>query len=694
MKKINRLVWALISLCFVCSCTDDVEKYDNWPTWETRTVISVAGKEMTKTYYNSFTGTVVNLAHGQEVDLTGFEKLKYALQSQYWEVTSDRKAKFKGDSGEYDLIYDGINKLLYVENANLAYPDALYVIGAYLGHSGATGVISTNWSIDAPDNAQSCCRVSDNVFKISLFLGADFGFKFFKHRGWGSHPEIEIWASDVTLNEPALVQAAASNDFIAGPLFQPGVYDLTIDLANKTLSMEAQNSSGEEDVFSVNGTQMTPSGAYMHARVELENNREVSFSNFGGISDMVQPDFFEIISDVEGKAKFLGVTGIYDVYYDVNNMLVYIESPDMNLEHGQALWACGSGFGHSKATRATGPAWQLTEPVGSYQCAKVGEGVYETTLYLEEAFDIKFFGARDWGTGYGTDILDPLPIDIFAKGYAGYNGTCGHFTGDLIPGTDFKPGVYTIRVDVNHKILYAVGKLPVGEQKAVDYKVNGKSMTDLSYNEYGYKAVELSLAQGQEITFENFQCVDYMIQPEYFEKQKNGTYKFRAVSGTYRILYQSDIESILVERMSTDGLWITGQYFGHPKFDGTIVGDPENSLYITSAWGWENPKQYLCCAEITQGVYETSIFFHSSWIQFTLYGDKGWSNVIKSSEVTITGTSSFGRSYTWDHPNEQNFGATVGGIGSQYGIYRLKIDTNQTPVTVDATLIEGFGHHQ
>lgn len=157
-----------------------------------------------------------------EVDFTGFDALEFALQPQFWEFMSDTKARFKGETGEYDLIYDATNELLYVEQPEKEYPDALYLIGANLGHPGAGRVISATWNLDTPDNGMTCCRVSDNVFEISIYLAENFGFKLFRHHGWGTHPEIEIWAQDLTLDKPTLVQGLSSGDFVAGPLFQSG----------------------------------------------------------------------------------------------------------------------------------------------------------------------------------------------------------------------------------------------------------------------------------------------------------------------------------------------------------------------------------------------------------------------------------------------------------------------------------------
>lgn len=690
IKRILLSVIMCLTLGLLSSCSDDINRPDEWPEWPGKSVVKINGKELSDTYYEKFNGMRVSLSEGAAVNFEGLGKLKYSLQNHFWDVQGDDKAVFKGAAGEYDLIYDHLNSLLYVENPEVKYPDALYVIGEQLGHSGATESISTSWSIDAPDNVQSCRKISQDKYQISLYLASGFKFKFFKHHGWGDHGVIEIWAEDLTLNQPTLI--TGTGDFCAGPLFQAGVYDITVDLAAKTLDMESRVPVPEEEFF-VNGELMQPWGQYLHVHKKFTKGEEVVFSNFGGISEMVQPEFYDVKSDVEGKAVFLGLSGDYDIYFDVANMLIYTEAPTMNGFNGECMWVTGDGLGHPKAKGATVGSWKLTEPTGSIQMKKAGEGIYEATLYLREGFCAKFYKNRDWGSASSTELVEPMPASLFRKGISGTQEHCV-FTGDLIPGDSFKAGVYTVRADYNNKIVYAVGHLSDDLIRSVEYKVNGVPMTDSKYA--GFKEVVLNLTKGQKMKFENLPDIDYMLQPEYYEKQGDGSYVFKAMSGEYRLIYDADVsEYIWTERTSQNGLWITGQYFGHPKFGGWNAGDPNNSPYVSPGWSWDNPRQYLCCAEISSGVYETTFILHSSWAQLTLYGERGWSNVLKSSEVNITDTSSFGRSYFWSDGvgNDTNFGCTVGNIGEQYGVYRLHIDTNKTPVEVKPVLMDGFGHH-
>ena len=244
----NKTIYSAIlvaGMCLASSCSDDVTRPDEWPEWPAKAVVKVNGLELTDTYYTTFNGTKLSLTQGQTVDFAGIDKLQYTLQNHFWEVTSAGQAVFKGATGNYDVIYDHLNNLLYIEQPEAEYPEALYVIGEQLGHSGATEAISTSWSIDAPDNVQSCRRVAPDKFEISLYLAQGFKFKFFRHHGWGSHEEIEIWAEDLTIKQPTLV--TGTGDFCAGPLFQAGVYDITVDLAAKTFDIESRVPVQQED---------------------------------------------------------------------------------------------------------------------------------------------------------------------------------------------------------------------------------------------------------------------------------------------------------------------------------------------------------------------------------------------------------------------------------------------------------------
>lgn len=63
MKNYYIAISLLIS-AIVVSCTDSVEKYDNWPEWKTQDPVTVAGEEMTETYYTNYVGKKTSVDTG------------------------------------------------------------------------------------------------------------------------------------------------------------------------------------------------------------------------------------------------------------------------------------------------------------------------------------------------------------------------------------------------------------------------------------------------------------------------------------------------------------------------------------------------------------------------------------------------------------------------------------------------------
>ena len=94
--------------------------------------------------------------------------------------------------------------------------------------------------MDGLNNVLYCYKSADNVFQLTLYLANNFSFKFFKHRGWGEGDnEITTLPEDnITLTTPFLVAGKTGGDFIPGPLFQPGVYLITLDLNNNTCALK------------------------------------------------------------------------------------------------------------------------------------------------------------------------------------------------------------------------------------------------------------------------------------------------------------------------------------------------------------------------------------------------------------------------------------------------------------------------
>ncbi len=502
-------IYTIFLLLLAASCSDDVQKWDNWPEWKLASPLSVGGNVLDEEIYSNFQGKKLHLEKGQEIEFSGTDGIESILSPDYFEYLSENKARFKGETGDYSVLYDPVNELLYVEKAGATYPEGLWFCGANWGHPQAGVITTSGWSMDGANNVLYCYKSADNVFQLTVYLANNFSFKFFKHRGWGEGDnEITTLPEDnITLTTPFLVAGKSGGDFIPGPLFQPGVYLITLDLNNNTCAFEAKDENIQEQTFLVNGHEMgilEEASSYLGIALELHEGDEVTFGNFGDVRKMLQPDFFEDIT--KDKATFIGADGNYKLFYDPVNKLIYLENRSVNYPDG--LWVCGSNFGHPQAGR-----------------------------------DICMF----------------------------------------------------------------IDKVDEGQLGEESYKINGTELTQS--NDPNYIGVELNLTKGQTVDFEGFSYLDYMLQPEYFTNE-NGQYKFNAPDGKYKISYNKNRELIYVEKTTgaefPETVWITGATFGHPRISGLLADDIGN-------WGWENPKDFICCVKTGDRIFETNLFLNNDF---------------------------------------------------------------------------------
>lgn len=357
---------------------------------------------------------------------------------------------------------------------------------------------------------------------------------------------------------------------------------------------------------------------------------------------------------------------------------MYLENRSVNYPDG--LWVCGSNFGHPQAGRVTVATWTFNLPSDAFQCVKISDNVFETTLYLVKDFQFKFYKQRPWGGELASTTVNPYPINLLGKGWfysdpatGGTGG--GHFTGDFVAGPDFTPGVYRVRIDLNKNICMFIDKVDEGQLGEEFYKINGTELTQS--NDPNYIGVELNLTKGQTVDFEGFSYLDYMLQPEYFTNE-NGQYKFNAPDGKYKISYNKNRELIYVEKTTgaefPETVWITGATFGHPRISGLLADDIGN-------WGWENPKDFICCVKTGDRIFETNLFLNNDFM-FRFYKKKGWNNEITSFDVTIVSEGDLiARGGYWNGDQWQeteNFGP---GANFRAGIYHVKLDMNTNTCT-------------
>ena len=140
-------IYTIFLLLLAASCSDDVQKWDNWPEWKLASPLSVGGNVLDEEIYSNFQGKKLHLEKGQEIEFSGTDGIESILSPDYFEYLSENKARFKGETGDYSVLYDPVNELLYVEKAGATYPEGLWFCGAnwalQLSHCSCIGYATT-----------------------------------------------------------------------------------------------------------------------------------------------------------------------------------------------------------------------------------------------------------------------------------------------------------------------------------------------------------------------------------------------------------------------------------------------------------------------------------------------------------------------------------------------------------------------
>lgn len=102
---------------------------------------------------SSYLGIALELHEGDEVTFGNFGDVRKMLQPDFFEDITKDKATFIGADGNYKLFYDPVNKLIYLENRSVNYPDGLWVCGSNFGHPQAGRVTVATWTFNLPSDA-------------------------------------------------------------------------------------------------------------------------------------------------------------------------------------------------------------------------------------------------------------------------------------------------------------------------------------------------------------------------------------------------------------------------------------------------------------------------------------------------------------------------------------------------------------
>lgn len=136
---------------------------------------------------------------------------------------------------------------------------------------------------------------------------------------------------------------------------------------------------------------------------------------------------------------------------------------------------------------------------------------------------------------------------------------------------------------------------------SVKLLLNGSEMEMVDDDHY---SIDLNLKQGDNITADIPNFDQYWIDPDFFEKNEDGSLKFLPIDGTYRVIANLALNYLEVLKMNgtstatlnddgTGALWIIGDGIGKPSV-------------ATNAVGWTTEKG-LCMSQIEAKKYQVTV---------------------------------------------------------------------------------------
>ena len=164
--------------------------------------------------------------------------------------------------------------------------------------------------------------------------------------------------------------------------------------------------------------------------------------------------------------------------------------------------------------------------------------------------------------------------------------------------------------------------------------LNGSEMEMVDDDHY---SIDLNLKQGDNITADIPNFDQYWIDPDFFEKNEDGSLKFLPIDGTYRVIANLALNYLEVLKMNgtstatlnddgTGALWIIGDGIGKPSV-------------ATNAVGWTTEKG-LCMSQIEAKKYQVTVVageqIKSDDINFKFFHQQGWGGEYKNDALSTT----------------------------------------------------------
>ncbi len=217
------------------------------------------------------------------------------------------------------------------------------------------------------------------------------------------------------------------------------------------------------------------------------------------------------------------------------------------------------------------------------------------------------------------------------------------------------------------------------------FSFEGSPFIVLSFNGNVFEAdgettsfVDMNLSQGERIVpdgFPNF--ADWWVNPDYFEKNDDGSLTFTARGGAYHIIADSRWQYFRVYKtdggepatLNDDGtgaLWVIGEGVGHPS--------------LSNAVGWTT-ENAICMAPVAEKKYQLTLVggktVSTDNINFKFYGTMGWDKELKGT-ADLTSQSDLVGVGTGDGGHDDgNLYLKTGKSLQANGVYVFTVDFSQ-----------------
>ena len=536
-----------------------------------------------------YDGTMVQ---GQDYILPGTDATWYA-QPGFFTHKKDNVWTFQGfGAPEYAYFFTLDEKLKYVKvdlrmaddpesvYANWDINHALYVNGENIGFpTWESNGIHWGGGKDVP-----VPQIGYDKYRMTLVIGQQLdgnsvNFKFFKGPNWGGdvlsdtdggivHMEDNPWIringqNPEDTGDKGNIRAVTGAEFADGDTLivnfdmgqTPGI--ITVDYKVRVIN----------DFPTFNGTNMTKRGNYFIYEGALEQGAEFTIGN-GEAAEMnladAYIDEFAATKLGGGKYKFNAVSGNYAVVLmpSLNYIKVIPGTYDAPATYpdGKAVWLIGSNVGQPSYA-ANNSNWSASL-ANSIPLAQVSPNVYKIGLTIGQeinaGINFKFFGQYGWGYEFhGEDLV------MEANDYIHINAPEGEWTYDENGNEVYQRGgddgnifdngasmgkgdklVLTIDLngyqpwDMEKDIKAIPGKVtvefvPSGVAKPT---FNGVEMQPVG-DDYVYQG---AMNQGASYVMAGtgadvVAAADFYYNPDYFKKNADGSFTFKALSGNYRI---------------------------------------------------------------------------------------------------------------------------------------------------------------